>query len=91
MIFFYFRKKANFKNPDILLNTFIIISMYDIYFIYFLTMLNIQWVNVNGESTKLLTQFWNLIFNIFARNYAETYNYVLLWIYSIFTLSHIKV
>lgn len=55
-------------------------------------MLNVQWVTVIGKSLmEVLTQFLNLIFNIFARDYAETYNYVLLWIYPIFTLSHIKV
>lgn len=70
-----------------------IIPMYEyILSVFWQWLMFVEWEAVIGESlTEVLTQFWNLIFNIFARDYAETYNYVLLWIYPIFTLSHIKV
>lgn len=36
-------------NPDILFNTFMIISIHEYIFICFMTMLNVQWVTVNGK------------------------------------------
>lgn len=63
---FLFRKgEGEASKSGYLLNTFIITPRSEHIFIYFLTMLNRLWVTVNGNSMKLRTQFWNLIFNVF--------------------------
>lgn len=50
MIFFLFQmKEGKTLNPDILFNTFMIISIYEYIFTCFMAMLNVQWVTVNGK------------------------------------------
>lgn len=64
-VFLFQKEEGKASKSGYLLNTFIITPRSEHIFIYFLTVLNRQWVTVNGKSMKLLTQFRNLIFNVF--------------------------